>query len=314
MQSEQSALILVQLTVIVKNLTKVYDGQKAIDNISFQIHKGEIVGLLGPNGAGKSTSMKIISCFTLPTSGNVTVFGYDIYDHSQEVKSKIGYLPEQNPLYDDMYVKEYLLFIARIHKLKGYISNRAEEMIEITGLTPERHKLIGALSKGYRQRVGIAAAMIHDPEVLILDEPTSGLDPNQIVEIRKLIIELGKEKSIILSSHIMQEVEAICNRVIILNNGKIIADETTAKLMESSVNKSYYKVEFKNNVNLTDLKKIPTIVQIKQVGNKYIIETADSDVREEIFNFAVKSGNIILEMAKEDDNLEAVFQKLTISN
>jgi ABC-2 type transport system ATP-binding protein len=302
------------LTVKVENLTKVYDGQKAIDNISFEIHKGEIVGLLGPNGAGKSTTMKIISCFTLPTSGNVTVFGYDIYDNSQKVREKIGYLPEQNPLYDEMYVKEYLTFIAHVHKLKAGISKRAEEMIEITGLTPERHKLIGALSKGYRQRVGLAAALIHDPEVLILDEPTSGLDPNQIVEIRNLIIETGKEKSIILSSHIMQEVEAICNRVIILNNGLLIADDTTLKLMESSVNKSYYKIEFKNSIDLSEIKKISALVQIKKEGNKYIIETAGIDIREDIFNFAVKSGNVILEMAKEDDNLEKVFQKLTISN
>jgi ABC-2 type transport system ATP-binding protein len=302
------------LTVIVESLTKVYDSQKAIDNISFEIHKGEIVGLLGPNGAGKSTTMKIISCFTLPTSGNVTVFGYDIYDHSQKVKEKIGYLPEQNPLYDDMYVKEYLVFIAHVHKLKGNISKRAEEMIEITGLSPERHKLIGALSKGYRQRVGLAAALIHDPAVLILDEPTSGLDPNQIVEIRNLIIELGKEKSIILSSHIMQEVEAICNRVIILNNGLLIADNTTSKLMESTVNRSYYRIEFKSSVSQSDLEKISTIVQIKKEGNKYIIETAGSDVREEIFNFAVKTGNVILEMTKEDENLEKVFQKLTITN
>jgi ABC-2 type transport system ATP-binding protein len=302
------------LTVIVENLTKVYDGQKAIDHISFEIHKGEIVGLLGPNGAGKSTTMKIISCYTLPTSGNVTVFGFDIYDHSQKVREKIGYLPEQNPLYDDMYVKEYLTFIAHVHKLKGNISKRAEEMIEITGLAPERHKLIGALSKGYRQRVGLAAALIHDPEVLILDEPTSGLDPNQIVEIRNLIIELGKEKSIILSSHIMQEVEAICNRVIILNNGLLIADNTTSKLMENSVNKSYYRVEFKSSVTLSELEKTPTIVQIKKEGNKYIIETAGTDVREDIFNFAVKTGNVILEMTKEDENLEKVFQKLTISN
>lgn len=302
------------MTVIVENLTKVYDGQKAIDNISFEIHKGEIVGLLGPNGAGKSTTMKIISCFTLPTSGNVTVFGYDIYDNSQKVRERIGYLPEQNPLYDDMYVKEYLVFIAHVHKLMGNISKRAEEMIEITGLSPERHKLIGALSKGYRQRVGLAAALIHDPAVLILDEPTSGLDPNQIVEIRKLIIEIGKEKSIILSSHIMQEVQAICNRVIILNNGIIIADDTTSNLMEGSVNKSYYRVEFKRTVSLSELNKISTIVQIKKDGNKYIIETADSDIREEIFNFAVKTGNVILEMTKEDENLEKVFQKLTISN
>jgi ABC-2 type transport system ATP-binding protein len=292
----------------------MYDGQKAVDNVSFGIHKGEIVGLLGPNGAGKSTTMKIISCFTLPTSGNVTVFGFDIYDHPQKVKEKIGYLPEQNPLYDEMYVKEYLIFIAHVHKLKGNISKRAEEMIDITGLGPERHKLIGALSKGYRQRVGLAAALIHDPEVLILDEPTSGLDPNQIVDIRKLIIELGKEKSIILSSHIMQEVQAICNRVIILNNGLLIADDTTSHLMEKSVSKSYYKVEFKNAVNISDLNKIPSVIKIQKDGNNYIFETSDIDIREEIFNFAVKTGNIILGMSKEDENLEQVFQKLTISN
>ena len=302
------------MTVIVENLTKVYDGQKAIDHISFEIHKGEIVGLLGPNGAGKSTTMKIISCFTLPTSGNVAVFGYDIYDHSQKVREKIGYLPEQNPLYNDMYVKEYLVFIAHLHKIKGSISKRAEEMIDITGLNPERHKLIGALSKGFRQRVGLAATLIHDPEVLILDEPTSGLDPNQIIDIRKLIIELGKEKSIILSSHIMQEVQAICNRVIIMNNGILIADDTTSSLMESSSIKSYFIVEFKKEVTLSELEKISSIIQIKMDGGKYLIETAGSDIREEIFNFAVKTGNVILEMKKEGENLEKVFQKLTIPN
>jgi ABC-2 type transport system ATP-binding protein len=302
------------LTVVVENLTKMYDSQKAIDHISFEIHKGEIVGLLGPNGAGKSTTMKIISCFTLPTSGNVTVFGYNIYDHSQKVREKIGYLPEQNPLYNDMYIKEYLVFIAKLHRIKGSISKRAEEMIEVTGLSQERNKLIGALSKGYRQRVGLAAALIHDPEVLILDEPTSGLDPNQIVEIRKLIIELGKEKSIILSSHIMQEVQAICNRVIIMNNGILIADDTTSKLMESSISKSYFVVEFKDAVKFSELEKISSDIQIKMDGSKYFIETSGSDIREEIFNFAVKTGNVILELKKEGENLEKVFQKLTIQN
>jgi ABC-2 type transport system ATP-binding protein len=302
------------LTVIVENLTKVYDGQKAIDNISFEINKGEIVGLLGPNGAGKSTTMKIISCYTLPSSGKVTVFGFDIYDYPQKVREKIGYLPEQNPLYDDMYVKEYLLFIAHIHKLKGKLSERAEEMIEVTGLSPERHKLIGTLSKGYRQRVGLAAAMIHEPEILILDEPTSGLDPNQIVDIRKLITEIGKEKSIILSSHIMQEVEAICNRVIILNNGKIVADDTTAKLMESTISRYFFRIEFKNDIKLSELEKIRTVVQVKKDGNKYFIESSDTEIREEIFNYSVKSGNILLEMTRVDENLEKVFQKLTTSN
>lgn len=299
------------MTIIIENLTKVYDSQKAIDDISFSVSKGEIVGLLGPNGAGKSTTMKIISCFTLPTSGNVNVFGYNIFDHSLEVREKIGYLPEQNPLYNDMYVKEYLLFVAQLHHLKGNRSIRAEEMIEITGLTPERHKLIGALSKGYRQRVGLAAALIHNPEILILDEPTSGLDPNQIVEIRNLITELGKEKSIILSSHIMQEVQAICNRVIIMNNGRLVADDKTETLMEKSKSKTYYIVEFKEIIELSKLKCMIPELDIKIDGRKYLIESTSSDIREELFNFAVKTGNIIIELKKEDENLEKVFQKLT---
>ena len=211
------------MSIKVSNITKLYGEQKALYDITFEIKPGEIVGLLGPNGAGKSTLMKIISCFIPPTSGDVSVYGYDILEQSIEVRKKVGYLPENNPLYLDMYVREYLEFIAGIHKLGDKTKERIDLMIDITGLEIERKKKIGALSKGFRQRVGLAQAMIHDPEVLILDEPTSGLDPNQIVEIRKLISEIGKQKTVMLSTHIMQEVEAICHRAIIINKGIIVA-------------------------------------------------------------------------------------------
>lgn len=218
------------MSISISNLTKIYSEQKALNNVSLEINKGEIVGLLGPNGAGKSTMMKIITCFIPPTEGGVKVCGYDIFDNPMEVRRKIGYLPEQNPLYVDMYVREFLYFIAGIHNLGKQTKERAEYMIELTGLTKEVNKKIGALSKGYRQRVGIAQAMIHDPEVLILDEPTSGLDPNQLVEIRELIKNAGKDKTVLLSTHIMQEVEALCGRTIIINNGQVVADDNTQHL------------------------------------------------------------------------------------
>lgn len=220
------------MSITISNLTKIYGQQKALDNVSLTINNGEIVGLLGPNGAGKSTMMKIITCFIPPTDGNVDVCGYNIFDDSIEVRKKIGYLPEHNPLYLDMYVREFLYFIAGIHNLGKQTKQRTEYMIELTGLTKEVNKRIGALSKGYRQRVGIAQAMIHDPEVLILDEPTSGLDPNQLVEIRELIKNTGKEKTVLLSTHIMQEVEAICDRTIIINNGIVVADDNTKHLAQ----------------------------------------------------------------------------------
>lgn len=222
------------MSIIIQNLTKIYGQQKALDNVSLEINKGEIVGLLGPNGAGKSTMMKIITCFIPPTSGDVKVCGEDIFDSPMEVRKKIGYLPEHNPLYLDMYVREFLLFVGGIHNLGKEKKSRVEEMIEITGLTKEVNKKIGALSKGYRQRVGIAQAMIHNPEVLILDEPTSGLDPNQLVEVRGLIKSLGKEKTVLLSTHIMQEVEAVCGRTIIINNGRVVADDDTKHLAQGN--------------------------------------------------------------------------------
>ena len=219
------------MSISIKNLTKVYGEQKALDNINIEIEQGQIVGLLGPNGAGKSTMMKILTCFIPPTEGEVKVCGYDIFDNPMQVRANIGYLPEQNPLYYDMYVREFLVFIAGIHKIDKKIrKQRVEEMIELTGISKEVNKKISMLSKGYKQRVGIAQALIHDPKVLILDEPTTGLDPNQLVEIRELIRKVGQTKTVLLSTHIMQEVEAVCSRVIIINNGKLVADDETKHL------------------------------------------------------------------------------------
>ena len=232
------------MSIIVKNLTKVYGKQKALNDVSLSIEDGEIVGLLGPNGAGKSTMMKILTCFIPPTSGDVKVCGYDIFDNPMEVRRSIGYLPEQNPLYYDMYVREFLLFVAGIHRIEKKLRReRVEEIIELTGLSKEVNKKIAALSKGYKQRVGIAQALIHDPEVLILDEPTTGLDPNQLVEIRNLIKHVGKTKTVLLSTHIMQEVEAVCSRVVIINNGRLVADDETKHLAEGgSLEKKFREI------------------------------------------------------------------------
>lgn len=232
------------MSIIVKNLTKVYGKQKALNDVSLSIEDGEIVGLLGPNGAGKSTMMKILTCFIPPTSGDVKVCGYDIFDNPMEVRRSIGYLPEQNPLYYDMYVREFLLFVAGIHRIEKKLRReRVEEIIELTGLSKEVNKKIAALSKGYKQRVGIAQALIHDPEVLILDEPTTGLDPNQLVEIRNLIRQVGKTKTVLLSTHIMQEVEAVCSRVVIINNGRLVADDETKHLAEGgSLEKKFREI------------------------------------------------------------------------
>lgn len=232
------------MSIIVKNLTKVYGKQKALNDVSLSIEDGEIVGLLGPNGAGKSTMMKILTCFIPPTSGDVKVCGYDIFDNPMDVRRSIGYLPEQNPLYYDMYVREFLLFVAGIHRIEKKLRReRVEEIIELTGLSKEVNKKIAALSKGYKQRVGIAQALIHNPEVLILDEPTTGLDPNQLVEIRTLIKEVGKTKTVLLSTHIMQEVEAVCSRVVIINNGRLVADDETKHLAEGgSLEKKFREI------------------------------------------------------------------------
>jgi ABC-2 type transport system ATP-binding protein len=301
------------MSIEVRKVVKLYGRQRALDDVSFEIKPGEIVGLLGPNGAGKSTLMKIITCFIPPTDGEVSVCGHDIFEESLQVREKVGYLPEHNPLYLEMYVREYLEFIARIHKIKRNIRERVSEMIELTGLTLEQKKKIGALSKGYRQRVGLAQALIHDPEVLILDEPTSGLDPNQIHEIRNLIRSIGATKTIMLSTHIMQEVEAICDRAIIIHKGRIVADDATKNLASTVRNKNRITVEFSGKITKEDLKHLPGISSLDQLNpNTWVIETeASRDIREDLFKLAVNKDSGILSMNKEELRLEEVFQILT---
>jgi len=301
------------MSIKVNNITKLYGVQKALDNISFEIKSGEVVGLLGPNGAGKSTLMKIISCFIPPSSGEVSVYGFDILEQSIEVRKKLGYLPENNPLYLDMYVREYLEFIAGIHKLGDKSKKRIDLMIEITGLGDEYKKKIGSLSKGFRQRVGLAQAMIHDPEVLILDEPTSGLDPNQIVEIRNLIRKIGTEKTVMLSTHIMQEVEAICQRAIIINKGSIVADAATDQLSNQFFNRSIITVEFNKAFNIELLKAVDGVQKLTKIkDNTWEIECgSQKDLRQDIFNFAVRNQLSVLTIHKEEEKLEKVFHELT---
>ena len=299
------------MSIIVENITKLYGQQKALDEVSFKIDAGEVVGLLGPNGAGKSTMMKIITCYIPPTSGMVTVNGFDIFDQSIEVRKRVGYLPENNPLYLDMYVKEYLTFISGIYKISN-IKQRVDDMIALTGLTLEHKKKIGALSKGYRQRVGLAQALIHNPEVLILDEPTSGLDPNQLLEIRNLIKEIGKEKTVMLSTHIMQEVEAVCSRAIIIDKGRIVADDATANLSLNAAGIQTTIVEFNQSVDKKQLASIPGVMRVKALANNtYEIESDKTDVRELVFKFAVDHNLSVLSMQKSEKGLEEIFQQLT---
>jgi len=302
------------MSVIVKNVSKLYGQQKALDNVSFEINAGEIVGFIGPNGAGKSTMMKIISGYLPQSSGEVTVNGFDVETQALEVKKTIGYLPEHNPLYLDMYVKEYLEFVAGMYKLGKNSSSMIENMIEKTGLQSERHKKLGALSKGYRQRVGLAQTLIHNPSVLILDEPTSGLDPNQIIEIRNLISEIGKEKTIMLSTHIMQEVEAICHKVIIINKGKIVADDSAQNIQHQLPTESQIVlVEFKEIVDISAIEKIDGVLHARKLDDhNWIIESAiDKDIRQDIFELAVKNKWTVLSMQKKEKSLEQAFQELT---
>lgn len=299
------------MSIVVKHLTKYYGGQAAVDNISFEAKKGEILGFLGPNGAGKSTTMKIITTFIPKTEGSVEVCGLDIDKDSLKVREKIGYLPEHNPLYLEMYVKEYLAFIGKIYKLKD-VQARLAEVIQLVGLEKEQHKVIGALSKGYRQRVGLAQAIIHNPDVLILDEPTSGLDPNQLDEIRSLIKTIGKQKTVMLSTHIMQEVEAICDRVIIIKNGKLVANETAKELQSDKETQVIY-VEFEGTVTRNQLAKIKAIKKVEAVGeNCYLLETSiEIDARKTVAEYAQKKNLLILTLRKEEKSLEAVFKSLT---
>jgi ABC-2 type transport system ATP-binding protein len=300
------------MSVTVKGLTKLYGEQKAIDQVSFTAGKGEILGFLGPNGAGKTTTMKIITGFIPQTEGSAEVCGFDVSKSPLEVRQRIGYLPEHNPLYKDMYVKEFLEFVAGLHSLKQPLQ-RVKDMIGLTGLEKEQNKLIGALSKGYRQRVGLAQAMLHDPEVLILDEPTTGLDPNQLVEIRSLIKQLGKEKTLIFSTHIMQEVEAICKRVLIINNGKIVADNSIEELPNLIKGESMVSVAFLEEIKAELLKKIKGVHSVKKVGQGVwqLGSDAKADIRPEVFRFAVDQKLTLIEMHKEAYSVEDVFQKLT---
>jgi ABC-2 type transport system ATP-binding protein len=297
------------MSIRVSALTKTFNQQKALDAISFAITPGEIVGLLGPNGAGKSTLMKILTGFIPQTGGTATVASYDVNERQLQVKAKVGYLPENNPLYADMYVREYLAFVAGTY---GVSKKRIADLIDLTGLQPEKHKKIRQLSKGYRQRVGLAAALIHDPEVLILDEPTTGLDPNQLVEIRNLIKELGKEKTVLLSTHIMQEVAQLCDRVIIINNGKMMADKSISELKQMS-NKATISVAFGREVTSSQLKKVTGVQQVFRIsGSQFEVVTAQSAAtKEALFQFAIEQGTSITEISEKEQDLEHIFRQLT---
>jgi ABC-2 type transport system ATP-binding protein len=300
------------VSVIVNQLTKVYGTQIAVNHISFTAEPGKIVGFLGPNGAGKSTTMKMITGFIPPSDGTASVCGFDINTHSMDVRKCLGYLPENNPLYLEMYVKEFLSFIAGLQHLENS-AMRIKEMIQQTGLEREQYKKISQLSKGYRQRVGLAQAMLHDPQVLILDEPTTGLDPNQLVEIRKLIKQLGKEKTVILSTHIMQEVEAVCDQVVIINKGLIVANDETKNLQAAALQQVTYVVEFDQEIRKQALLKIDGVIAAQVLADKsWVLQTNTLvDVRKNIFDFAVKNNLVLLSIQKEEEKLEDIFRKLT---
>lgn len=300
------------MSIKVSSLTKIYGTQKAVDNISFELQKGEIVGFLGPNGAGKSTTMKMITGYIPPTNGTAEVCGFDIQKDPMEVRKRVGYLPEANPLYFDMYVREYLGFTAGIHGLGKSAKDRIEEMIGLTGLGKEAHKKIGTLSKGYKQRVGLAQAMLHNPEVLILDEPTSGLDPNQIVEIRELILKIGKEKTVLLSTHIMQEVQAMCSRVMIISSGKLVADDAIESLKQVN-SRGGLIVTFETEVKETSLKQLRNASGFEKLGaNRWrLISDKPEELRKEVMQWALTNDINISALQVDKQSLEEVFRTLT---
>ena len=309
------------MSILVKNLVKQYGEQRAVNNASFEVKKGEIVGFLGPNGAGKSTTMKIITGYLRADTGNAFVCGLDVNENAIAIKKKIGYLPESNPLYPEMYVREYLSFIAGIHELTNAV-RAVEKVITLTGLTIESKKRISQLSKGYKQRVGLAAALIHEPEVLILDEPTSGLDPNQIVEIRNVIKQHGQNKTVLFSSHILQEVEAICDRVIIINKGQIVADDTLVNLQKRKNDRQIVSVRFKENIDQKLLEEIAGVSKVTRATNGNLtnmktdwkLETNDPEtVRKQIVNFAVVHNLNIISLQTDENSLEQIFRSLTSS-
>ncbi|BDW93009.1 gliding motility-associated ABC transporter ATP-binding subunit GldA [Flagellimonas marinaquae] len=296
------------MSITVKNITKTFGTQKALNNVSFTINKGEVVGFLGPNGAGKSTMMRILTTYYKADNGEASVNGFDVLAAEKKVQKSIGYLPEHNPLYLEMYVREYLSFNADVYKVGR---SKINQVIEQTGLTPEAHKKIGQLSKGYRQRVGLAAALLHDPEVLILDEPTTGLDPNQLIEIRKLIREISKEKTILLSTHIMKEVEAVCDRVIIINKGELVADKKLEELREAE--EQIIEVEFDYRVEEELLQQMPNVSNVKNTGG-FVYEitfTTSKDMRPAVFDFAHDNSLKTLQLSRKNKNLESLFTELT---
>lgn len=300
------------MSISVSGITKLYGPQKALDGVSFSVGTGEVVGFLGPNGAGKSTMMRILTCYLPPSAGSATVCGFDTGRDSLKVRRNVGYLPEHNPLYLDLYVPEYLDLVAGMHGLR-HRGPRVKEMIELVGLGPERHKRIGALSKGYRQRVGLAQAMIHDPEVLILDEPTSGLDPNQLVEVRSLIKRMGEKKTVMLSTHIMQEVEAICDRVIIIDRGKLVADDKASSLRSGPQQRVLLEVEFDQAVAANLLKNLSGVLNVhRKEDHLWLLEhDMTSDIRPAVFHFAVDNGLQVLGMHRSERAMEDIFKELT---
>lgn len=297
------------MSIEVQNISKSYGTQKALDAISFSVKQGEIVGFLGPNGAGKSTLMKILTTFIAADEGEASVSGFDVENSKQDVQKRVGYLPEHNPLYLDLYVREYLAFNANVYKVS---KSRIQEVIELTGLTPESHKKIGQLSKGYRQRVGLATALLHNPEVLILDEPTTGLDPNQLVEIRDLIRNIGNNKTVFLSTHIMQEVEAICDRVIIINQGKIVTDKKLDKLITEE-QEQIIEVEFDKTISTDDLNALPNLKSALNTHDntwEFTFLTSE-DMRSKLFDFAAERGLKTLQIQLKSKNLETIFREKT---
>jgi len=299
------------MSISVQNLTKTYGNQQAIDQLTFEIGKGQVVGFLGPNGAGKSTTMKILTCFMPQTEGTAQVAGFDTLTQSIEVRREIGYLPEHNPLYLDMYVKEYLAFIADIFKVKNK-QKRIATCIDMTGLGLEQRKKIGQLSKGYRQRVGLAQALIHNPSVLILDEPTSGLDPNQVAEIRNLIKTLGSEKTVMLSTHQLTEVEAICDRAIIINHGKIVADKPTLELKNNADENSIIDVVFSAEIAKNLIEKLPGVLSVEGTNNTFSITAKkDANIQAAVWDLAVKNNLSIVSLGQRTSSLEAIFKTLT---
>lgn len=307
------------MMIEIDSVSKIYEDKKAVDNLSFTAKPGEILGFLGPNGAGKSTTMKMITTYLTPSSGNIKVCGIPTQENPIEIRANIGYLPEHNPLYLEMYVKEYLTFVAKINHIpKTLRSQRISEMIELCGLEREQQKKIGALSKGYRQRVGLAQALIHNPKVLILDEPTTGLDPNQIIEIRKVIKEAGKEKTVIFSTHILSEVEAICDQVVIINQGKKVAHDTPQNLQKMLHQQNYVRLEIATDQTLQvqDFIDLPQVVRVEQINPQsiHLYTQNQEDIRKQIFERCVLKSYTLVSLTQHQQNMEDVFRNLTHNN